>query len=239
MLSHSIFPLPRTVSAYWKPAEYTDWQVQCSRLAGLGLAVWQQVCLAPLSDYLPRKGMILDRLLACLFLRMTWLLINVMPQCFTVCLVSLKLSKLRNCQEWRIRIPMPTKASLCLPLQTRFSSLCLDPVLWPWARPFPVLGLKCHTSAAVLLFVSIFHPVLNLRSKKSAFLSALTMSYFILLNTGSLLFPSALCLASSCEDDSPGLPELVSKQMHSGLVCGILRLEASRQYSASLQTDGD
>lgn len=148
--------------------------------------------------------MVLGRLLACLFLRMTWLLISVMPQCFTVCLVSLKLWKLRNCQECRIRIPMPTEASLCLPLQTQFSSLCLDPVLWPWALPFPVLGLKCHTSAAVLLFVSIFHPVLNVRSKKSACLSALTVSYFIMLNTVSRLFPSALCLASSCEGNSLG-----------------------------------
>lgn len=222
------------MNAYWKPAECTDWQLRCSRLAGLGLAIWQQIYLVPLSDCLPRKGMALDKLLACLFLRMTWLLINVMPQCFTVCLVSLKLWKLRNCQEGRIRIPVPTEACPCLPLQTQLSSLCRDPVLWLWALPFPVLD-----SAAVLLFISIFHPVLNVRSKKSACLSALTMSCFIMWNTGSRLFPSALCLASSCEGNSPGLPELVSKQMHSGPVCGILRLEASRQYSASLQTDGD
>lgn len=142
MLSHSICPLPNTVNAYWKPAERTDWQLRCSRLAGLGLAIWQQIYLVPLSDCLPRKGMALDKLLACLFLRMTWLLINVMPQCFTVCLVSLKLWKLRSCQEGRIRIPVPTEACLCLPLQTQLSSLP-----WPCAvalsSSIPCSGLSC------------------------------------------------------------------------------------------------
>ena len=89
----------------------------------------------------------------------------------TVCLInvallSLKLWKLRNRQGWRIRIPMPTIS------QTQFySSLCLHPVLGPWALPFPILGLKCHTFAAILLFV--LQPVLNITSKESAFLAHL------------------------------------------------------------------
>lgn len=178
--------------------------------------------------------MALDKLLECLFLRMTWLLINVMPQCFTVCLVSLKLWKLRSCQEGRIRIPVPTEGLA----PVSFADSALSSLPWPYAvalsSSFPVLD-----SAAVLLFISIFHPVLNVRSKKSACLSALTMSCFIMWNTGSRLFPSALCLASSCEGNSPGLQNWFLSKCTVALCVGYSGWKPARQYSASLQTDGD
>lgn len=65
------------------------------------------------------------------------------------------------------------------------------------------------------------------------------MSYSIILYKGSIPDLLVLCLVTSYEGNSPRLPELLSKQMHSCPVCGIPRLEASRQYSAFLQTDGD